>query len=169
MVSVVSVHHSVQGVPITHEAFDLTAQAPLPTQIPHIRHGTPPQAGLSWTDMGPLPPSRDIWRGSPGTCPNLFTWGPHSHQYWHLVTTETHVIGNQVVHTVLEFFLVIFMFQVRVDKHRGNKISFFNEEFRNFAKKKAQNREKSRFNLGKLNNNKCDGKKLRFLYLNNSC
>ena len=80
------------------------------------------------------------------------------------------MVDKQVVHTLLEFFLVIFMLQVRVDKPRGNKIIFLMREFRNFAKKKKKkNREKSRFYLGKLNNNKCDGKKLRFLYLNNSC
>ena len=73
------------------------------------------------------------------------------------------MVDKQVVHTLLEFFLVIFMLQVRVDKPRGNKIIFLIREFRNFAKKKKKKktREKSRFYLGKLNNNKCDGKKIK--------
>ena len=66
MLSVVSVHHSVQGVPITHETFDLTAHVSLPALIPPT------------SDMGP--PSLT----SPGQ-----TWDPHPL----LVTSGAHHWG----------------------------------------------------------------------------
>ena len=80
-------------VTITHDALDLTVQAPALPPL-GIRHGTP--------NLGPAP-TNDIWWLSLETCLHLFTWRPPN-QHWHLVA-EPRTVGKWVVH-ILQYCLV---------------------------------------------------------------
>ena len=46
-------------------------------------------------DLGTTPPAINIWWSSLETCSNWFTWGPTSHQYWHLVVPHRNTYGWQ--------------------------------------------------------------------------
>ena len=85
---------------ITHDAFHLMVQS-LPGHI-----STSPRPDMGHKDPGP---TSDIWWPSLENCSEVFI-GPHCtgprSQYWNLVATESHTVGKQVVHILLEFFLV---------------------------------------------------------------
>ena len=74
-----------------HVTITQTWDLPPPPPPPDIGPRYLLPAPASPLDMGPRtsPSAAYISWWSVDTCPNLFTWGPTPHKYWHLVATES--------------------------------------------------------------------------------